>query len=236
MRWGVTGNDEEILNRVKTYSLCIHLFKSVFRDQANAINWEIIKKSISNFILTIQSNNAPYKNFKTGVSIAFNSMQQEGMKPFFSGKFNCSNCHVGNNFSSPSITDKKGDNVYYYNVDENGSYHDIDQCLFVYTKNKTDIDKFRVPTLHDPAFTAPYLHDGSENNLTETINIFLDGGRDIPKGFHKGSGTQSANKYTGLRKINATKDERIVLVSFLLSLSDSVFINNPFVEDKIKRK
>ncbi len=51
---------------------------------------------------------------------------------------------------------------------------------FVVTKNPDDIGAFKTPTLRNIAFTAPYMHDGSQATLKEVIEFYNKGGHQNP--------------------------------------------------------
>ena len=77
-----------------------------------------------------------------------------------------------------------------------------------------DDGKFRVPTLRNVALTAPYMHDGSIATLEETIEHYVVGGKNHP------------NKDSRIRPIPLEEQEKIDLLNFLNSLTDSIFVNN----------
>ena len=56
-----------------------------------------------------------------------------------------------------------------YDVDGHGAYPAIDRGLFDLTQRKTDMGRFRAPTLRNIAVTAPYMHDGSIPTLDAAI-------------------------------------------------------------------
>ena len=118
-----------------------------------------------------------------------------------------------------------------YNLDGKGAFPEYDQGLYEHTKNKNDIGKFRVPTLRNLAFTAPYFHDGSAASLQEVIDHYASGGRKIVDGVYKGNGNTNPNKHPLINGFNISSKEKIDLIEFLLSLSDSNFIKNPIYQN-----
>jgi cytochrome c peroxidase len=231
---GVKGNEEKILKRIKADKLYAALFTSAFPGQKEAINWEMIKGSISAFLFTIISANSAYDRYNKGDSSSLSISQKEGKKLFFSDKLKCSNCHGGFNFSVPTVSNQKGDTIYYfntglYNINDEGEYPGYDQGLFQLTKNKQDIGKYRVPSLRNLAFTAPYFHDGSAENLEGVIDAYTSGGRNILLGDYKGDGRAHPEKSKLINGFIITLQQRMDLINFLFSLSDSAFINNPSI-------
>jgi cytochrome c peroxidase len=242
---GMGLNEEKIVNKIKQDSLYKKLFTVCFSKDKEPINLLNIKEAINNFILTIQSNNAPYDKFLNGDSHALSVEQKQGMQLFFSDKLKCKNCHGGFNFNKPAIVNVEGDTLYYfniglYNIDGKGSYPLYDQGLFQLTKKQNDMGAFRVPTLRNLSFTAPYFHDGSVENLKETIEVFATGGRIISKGENAGNGIKNPYKHPFINGFAISEKEKTNLIKFLIALSDSSQLKNPtyqnpFTEDETKR-
>jgi cytochrome c peroxidase len=239
---GVKGNEETILKRIQKDKN----YQKLFAETNKPISWINIKTAINDFIFTIQSNQSRYDIYLKGETKALNISEKRGMQLFFSAKLKCASCHGGFNFSTPTITNQKGDTIFYfntglYNIDGKGAYPAYDQGLFQQTKYSIDMGKFRVPTLRNLAYTAPYLHDGSAATLTEVIDMYAAGGRKIKEGIHAGNGMANPFKHTFIEGFAISEEDKINLISFLLSLSDSSFVNNknyqnPFTEDETKKK
>ena len=54
--------------------------------------------------------------------------------------------------------------------------------------------KFRPPTLRNVAVTAPYMHDGSIQTLSQVLDHYAAGGRTIASGPYAGVGHDNPNK------------------------------------------
>lgn len=239
---GVKGSEEKILQKIKADESYRQLFGSIKKE----ISWINIKSAISSFINSLYSGSSPYDKFVKGDTEALTVSQKRGMQLFFSKELKCVSCHGGYNFSTPSVTAEKGDSIFYfntglYNVDGNGAYPGYDQGLYQLTKNKVDMGKFRVPSLRNLAFTAPYFHDGSAASLTEVVDSYSNGGRNIRQGIFKGDGSKNPYKHALIKGFHISEADKINLISFLQSLSDSSFINNPayqnpFTGDETKKK
>jgi cytochrome c peroxidase len=239
---GVKGNEEIILKRIKGDDT----YKKLFKDADVNISWINIKAAIGSFISTLQSFNSPYDKFKNADTPALTTSAKAGMQLFFSPLLQCAACHGGANFSTPTIVNNKSDTLFYfntglYNTDGKGAYPAYDQGLYQLTKNVKDMGKFRVPTLRNLAFTAPYFHDGSAASLSEVIDIYAAGGRKIQQGINNGDGIKNPYKHNAVNGFTISAADKINLVNFLLGLSDSSFINNPqyqnpFTEDETKKK
>ena len=239
---GVKGNEEKILQKVKADENYSQLFQSINRE----VSWINIKTAISSFMNSLHSGASPYDKFAKGDTTALSSSQRKGMQLFFSAELKCASCHGGFNFSNPLVTGEKGDTIFYfntglYNIDDKGAYPAYDEGLYQITKNRNDMGKFRVPSLRNLAFTAPYFHDGSAASLTEVIEAYANGGRKIEEGIYKGDGSKNPLKHPFIKGFPITEADKVNLISFLQSLSDSSFINNPayqnpFTGDETKKK
>lgn len=239
---GVKGNEEKILEKIKADESYRQLFTLVKTEAS----WTNIKDFISLFINSLKSDASPYDKFTRGDSTALTTSQKKGLQLFFSVDLKCASCHGGFNFSTPSLTDNKGDTTFYfntglYNLDGKGFYPEYDQGLYQLTKSKADMGKFRVPSLRNLNFTAPYFHDGSAGSLTEVIDSYANGGRKINDGIYKGDGRKNQYKHPFINGFFISEPDKMNLISFLQSLSDTGFINNPayqnpFTIDETKKK
>ena len=237
---GVTGHEPEILARIKKDKN----YNILFANAGYQTNWEHIKKAISQFEESITSFNSPYDKYLQGDTKALSASEKNGKQLFFSANLKCATCHGGQNFSTPNIVETNGDTSFYfniglYNLDSKGAFPAYDQGLYEHSKNKNNIGKFRVPTLRNLAFTAPYFHDGSAASLQEVIEHYANGGRNIADGIYKGNGNKNPNKHPFVSGFNISQKEKIELIEFLLTLSDSNFIKkptyqNPFGADETK--
>jgi cytochrome c peroxidase len=87
--------------------------------------------------------------------------------------------------------------------------------------------RFRVPPLRNVALTAPYMHDGSIATLEQVLDHYTAGGRDVTSGPFMGDGRLSPLKNPLVRPFELSTQERADLISFLESLTDTDFVNDP---------
>jgi cytochrome c peroxidase len=235
---GLKGHEEEVLNRLSKENFYHELLAKAFPKQK--LSFSIVKKAIATFVKTIQSYNSPYDAYKKRDSNAISISAKNGMQLFFSNKLKCSHCHGGDNFNIPIFKTELGQTVFYYNIglyniDANSSYPILDQGMYQHTQQKKDMGKFKVPTLRNLFYTAPYYHDGSEADLGKVIDNYANGGRVITSGINKGDGLLNQYKHTAITGFPLTAKEKKDLINFLFSLNDSSFIqnksySNPFVQ------
>jgi cytochrome c peroxidase len=125
-------------------------------------------------------------------------------------KGDCFHCHGSNN--NPLWTDNK-----FHNNGLDAVFSDLG--LGIVTGDPSDNGKFKSPTIRNLAFTAPYMHDGRFNTLDEVINHYSEGLQNSPT-------IDPLMKKVAEGGIQITIEEKADLKAFLLTLSDSDFINN----------
>jgi cytochrome c peroxidase len=224
---GIGGHEKEIINRLKKKPEYQELFAKSF--PGGEINFSNIKTAIAGFLRTIESYNSNYDLYLRGDTAKLNADEKKGMQLFFSNRLGCSNCHGGSNFDLPTIVNETGNIDFYFNtglydMDGRGSYPLYDQGLFQKTKNRADMGKFRVPTLRNLVFTAPYYHDGSEQKLLQVLENYNRGGRIIITGENQGDGSANPFKNKFIRKLDLNKTEKKQLLTFLFTLTDSALL------------
>ena len=88
------------------------------------------------------------------------------------------------------------------------------------TGNPNDNGKFKVPTLRNIAYSAPYMHDGRLATLDDVINHYSN--------FIQMSPTiDPLIEFAGQGGVQLDALEKDLLKQFLMTLSDENFVNNP---------
>src|SRR5690606_31913406 len=80
--------------------------------------------------------------------------------------------------------------------------------------------KFKVPSLRNVELTAPYMHDGRFGSLESVLNFYSNGVQN----------TQNLDPLMQQHQtpgIPLTQEEKEAIISFLKTLTDEKFINNP---------
>ena len=175
-------------------------FKTAYNTKVTS---ESIMKAIAAFERTLISGNSPYDQHSYQEKYeAMSTSALRGRDLFFSDSLACSSCHSGFNFTD-------------YSFQNNGLYEkgkDIGRMRVTLFVN--DEGLFKVPTLRNLKYTAPYMHDGSFKTLEEVVEHYAKGGKPFP--------TRSKI----IRGFKLTETQRKDLLSFLESLSDSEFVDN----------
>jgi cytochrome c peroxidase len=230
---GWKQSQQAILQVLERDLLYKKMFSAAFPKNQQAVSVENVKGSITTFIKTIISLNSPWDRYtRSGNKQALSTSQKRGMEIFFSDRLRCKSCHAGINFSTPVLKNSDGVTLFYfntglYNIDKKGAYPLTDQGLKETTRQPGDMGMFRVPTLRNLAFTAPYFHDGSAQTIEEVINVYAQGGRVIANGPDAGDGRKNPYKNPLISGFSMNQQERKDIVNFLLSLSDSTVVKNP---------
>jgi len=195
----------EAVYRLKSSKEYVKLFEKAYQCEPNP---NALFKAIASFERTLISGNSKFDRFfYQKDSTAFDASEKRGYFLFFGNdKVHCVSCHSGVNFSNNSFQN-------------NGLYAEYkDEGRARITGHKNDIGKFKVPTLRNIAYTAPYMHDGSLQTLEEVINHYGSAGT--------GHFNASLHVHTG-SELELTAQDKKDLVNFLKALSDEDFIHNP---------
>lgn len=188
-----------VIERIKENPKYINLYKKAF--PGKEINEETTLWALSQFMLSIISNNSKYDQVKKGKA-NFNQSESNGYELF---KTHCNSCH-----SEPLFTNYK----YEYNgIVAFGS----DNGRFRITQLINDEYRFKVPTLRNSELTYPYMHNGSIRTLDEVLIKYVES-----------SHIKSNRDYSGkLQPITLSESDRKDLIAFIKSLTDYDFIANP---------
>jgi cytochrome c peroxidase len=193
------SNINEVIKKLNESKAYKELFLNAFQD--STISTSKILKVLSQFQLTLVSANTKYDRVKMGKEV-FTEQEKNGYQLF---KKNCASCHSEPLFSN-------------YNFENNGLPIDPtlnDMGRYVITENENDKRKFKVPSLRNLSFTYPYMHDGRFMTLQEVINHYTSGieySETLSLQFNK--------------SIELSSNEKVDLISFLLTLNDKDFVFN----------
>ena len=133
----------------------------------------------------------------------FTEEEQQGYTVF---KQKCSSCH-----SEPLFTDHsfRNNGISISNTDDLGRY--------LITQNDTDKYKFKVPSLRNIEYTAPYMHDGRFFTIDAVLDHYTTQVQHTPNL----DPIFQSNGFTG---IALTVTERRVISAFLNTLNDRTFL------------
>jgi cytochrome c peroxidase len=175
------------------------LFSKAFG--TSKITGQLLLKALSQFIIQLNSCNAKYDKVMRQEAV-FTAQEENGYQLF---KQKCNSCHQEPLFNSNSF-ENNGLAIDPY-------LHDLGRMKI--TGNPNDSLRFKVPSLRNCQFTAPYMHDGRFKTLTEVVKHY---------------NTLTTNSLLSKQlqtPLQLSDNERVDLVAFLKTLSDPEFLFNP---------
>ncbi|MFN4884837.1 MAG: cytochrome-c peroxidase [Bacteroidota bacterium] len=159
---------------------------------------ERMLKSISQFLISLESTNSKYDQMLEG-TLKFTAQEQQGYLLF--QKF-CNACHTeplftSNQFANNGIEPRFTSDLGRENI----------------TGRKEDRYLFMVPSLRNIEFSYPYMHDGQMKTLQDVLNHYSNGSN------FEGSTSLPLNQ-----KMHLSSNEKQDLIAFLLTLTDQQFL------------
>mgnify|MGYP001549926045 FL=1 len=160
------------IDRIKRITGYQASFQHAFGNDVK-IDENTIAMAIAAYERTLITPNSPYDRFVKGDKKALTAQQQRGMQAF--ADVGCTSCHSGPNFSGPALPEGTGffmkfpiylDNPYvarYHLLDDGGKA--------VQTGKSEDQNVWRVPTLRNLTYTAPYFHNGLVKFIPEAVRV-----------------------------------------------------------------
>ena len=193
----------EVVGKLNADANYKKLFKAAFGDEN--ITGERVLKAISQFMATMVSADSKYDRVLKGKTV-FTAEENEGYQLF---RNNCASCHSGALFTDESF---RNTGMYY-----NAQYND--RGRYRVTLDWNDNMKFRVPSLRNVEYTAPYMHDGRFTTLEAVLNFYSDLVENQPN-------LDPLLKKDGHIGIRMNPSEKQYIIAFLKTLSDQNFITN----------
>jgi cytochrome c peroxidase len=206
----ITNEDEmdssmpEVISKLSSDPKYKKLFKLAYGDEN--MTGDRVLKALSQFMATMISADSKYDRVKQGRE-NFSSEEAKGMNLF---QQKCASCHNGELFTDESF---RNTGMYY-----NTQFKDAGR--YRVTLDQNDWMKFRVPSLRNVEYTAPYMHDGRFYTLDAVLNFYSDNVEDNPNLDPQ----LNQNGHVGIA-MNA--QEKQFIITFLRTLSDKNFISNP---------
>lgn len=210
------------------------LFGEAFPGENDPLTIRNVVKALACFERSIISARSPYDRYHYGGDdAAVSDSAKRGEILFFSQPLSCFRCHGGFNFSDATVSevtiDRKVEfhNTGLYNLAGRLSYPFPNAGIYEYTKNPSDVGKFKAPTLRNITRTAPYMHDGSIATLEGVLADYEAGGRMIASGANAGIGHDNPNKDPLIIGFSLSPQDRSDLIAFLESLTDWEVLHDP---------
>lgn len=191
----------EVIGKLKAADEYPALFKKAFGDEE--ITPERIYRSLSQYQYTLISANSKYDRVKRNEGEVFSESEQRGYHTF---KMKCASCH-----NTELFTDQSFRNV---GFPVNPSTEEAGRARV--TGAHDDLMRFRVPSLRNAEYTAPYGSFGQFPTLKSVLD-YLD------------NGVLYADNLDPILKENnnripLTEQEKQDMIDFIKTLSDSSFV------------
>ena len=186
---------EELTSRLRSIPDYVELFQQEFGEPPTA---KAFAFALATYERSLLSEDTPFDRFARGDASAVSESVRRGWR-VFCDKANCITCHAG-----PDFTDEEFRRI---GIGWNGKAY-VDSGRAKINEKPQDTGMFRVPSLRELRWTAPYMHDGSLTTLEEVVDHYNRGGTEGAPTDLKGP-------------LKLTETEKSDLVAFLESLSSS---------------
>lgn len=152
---------QDIIRKLKADRQLTEQFLKAYPEGYSA---DTITHAIAEYEKTLITPNSPFDKYLKGDAKAISDEARMGYVHF--KQYGCYTCHVGTAMGGQSFefADLKGDFFGHRPLNEN------DHGRMNFTKNDTDIHRFRVPNLRNVELTWPYMHDASCRTLEEAVD------------------------------------------------------------------
>jgi cytochrome c peroxidase len=218
-----------VIGRLQNHPEYPELFRKAFGiTGCEKITKELAAKAIAQFErILISSGTSKFDQFTNG-EIDLEDDELRGKLMYFDeGQLvnlpdaQCFHCHGGITLT--------GGQFFNNGLDSVGDLNDYtDKGRGEVTGNRLDNGKFRTPTLRNIALTAPYMHDGRFQTLEAVLANYNKNGHGVinEDPFVRTIGFPIGGQYYGL-----TPQQTTDVIAFLHTLTDTVFINNPDIQN-----
>lgn len=195
-----------LVKKLQTHPVYPTLFRQAFGiKKSTEIDSTLVGKALAQYERTLISANTKFDRVMRKET-TFTAQEKRGWTIFFDASpalptSECNHCHVDPLFST-------------LNFENNGLVSAVslddypDKGRGAITGNRNDNGMFRVPTLRNLKYTAPYMHDGRFKTLDEVLEHYASGG-------HPG-----INVSPNVRVLTLSKQDRADLIAFLNTLND----------------
>ncbi|WP_353086798.1 cytochrome c peroxidase [Flavobacterium sp.] len=202
----MNGNFETALNMMRQDNTYRTLFKRAFPD--GLINAENMLKALGQFMAMMVSSNSRFDHYRRGESGGqLTTIELEGYAIF---NQKCASCHATDLFTDNSFRNN--------GLPINPQINDVGR--YRVTELEQDRYKFKVPSLRNIEFTAPYMHDGRFFTLEAVLDHYSSGVAQTPN-----LDPLLVNGTT--LGIPLTASEKSKLIAFLKTLTDHQYLNDP---------
>lgn len=165
-------NHSEAIDRVRAIPGYKPYFESAF-GSGDTITIDNAAKAIATYERTLITPNSPFDRYVEGDKAALSDAAVRGMNTF--ADVGCSSCHSGATFAGPAMPAGTGFLMKFPTYADNQDLEQYglldDKGRFESTGKEADKHLWRVPTLRNLSYTAPYFHNGAVKSLEESVQL-----------------------------------------------------------------
>lgn len=194
---------EELVRELQAIPTYVELFDEIFG--ANGLTFENVTFAVAAFERTILADDSRYDRYAQGDRGALSESERRGLNLFRSLKTRCFECHNLPTFANPDFK--------VIGVPDPPDLEAPDLGRAEIVGGKAYERAFKVPTLRNIALTAPYMHNGRFEMLSEVLDFYSHGGG-------PGAGLEVANLDDKIRPYPLSEAEKRDMIAFLHALTD----------------
>jgi cytochrome c peroxidase len=161
-----------VIDRVRAIPGYKQYFQTVF-GPGDVVTMDNAAKAIAAYERTLITPNSAYDRYVKGDLSAMTAQQVRGMETF--AATGCTACHQGPAFNGPALPAGTGFFMKFPTMADSPyvAKYDLaaDKGREAVTSSPADRNMWRVPTLRNLEFTAPYMHNGAVKTLPEAVRV-----------------------------------------------------------------
>lgn len=195
-----------VLRKLNSHKDYPRLFKRAFG--TDSITSQLLMKAVAQFERTVISANSKFDKYIRGeVDLTLDELKGKELYEDQT-KGDCFHCHVvGSTFTDFEFRNNGLDSIF------------TDLGRYRITLKESDKGKFKTPSLRNIELTAPYMHDGRFKTLEEVMEHYNTE--------FKVTSPNLAADIALAKKGRLNTTEKMQIIAFLKTLTDTEFINNP---------
>ena len=168
---GMTSLDA-VIDRIRAIPGYRPYFETAF-GAGDVVTMDNAAKAIAAYERTLITPDSPYDRYVKGDKTALSAQQVRGMETF--AATGCTSCHSGAVFAGPAMPVGTAFLMKFPTFADSeyvGEYAlASDTGRFNVTEADADRNLWRVPTLRNLQYTAPYMHNGAVKDLGEAVRV-----------------------------------------------------------------
>jgi len=165
-------NLDAVIDRIRDIPGYRPPFEAAF-GTGDVVTMDNASRAIAAYERTLITPGSSYDRYVKGDKTALTERQVRGMESF--AAVGCTGCHQGPAFNGPAMPAGTGFFVKFptYPQSEYTTRYKLteDAGRMSSTRAETDLGMWRVPTLRNLTYTAPYMHNGAVKSLDEAVRV-----------------------------------------------------------------